>query len=51
MMRGVRNRGFTLIEVVVSLAILAVSLSVLLTAQYSNVRNASRARDLSIERP
>jgi len=47
-MSGRSQAGFTLIEVVIALAILAISLTVLLAAQSSNLRNAGRARDLTI---
>lgn len=40
--------GFTLIEVVVALAILAISLTALLTTQAASLRNASKVRDLTI---
>ena len=40
--------GFTLLEVVIALAILAVSLMVLLESQVSSLANAGRARDLTI---
>ena len=40
--------GFTLLEVVVALAILAISLTMLLVTNASNIDNASRARDLTI---
>jgi len=42
------TRGFTLIEVVVALAILAVSLTVFLEVQASSMANAARARDLTV---
>ena len=41
-------RGFTLMEVMISLAILGMSLGVLLTSQASSLDNASRSRDLTI---
>ena len=42
------SRGFSLLEVVISLAILAMSLTVLLQAQASGMQNAGRARDLTV---
>ena len=43
-----RQRGFTLLEVVIALAILGISLVVLLQAQASSLANAGRSRDLTI---
>ena len=43
-----RSRGFSLLEVVIALAILAMSLTVLLESQAAGVRSAGRSRDLSI---
>ncbi|MBI3179034.1 MAG: type II secretion system protein [Deltaproteobacteria bacterium] len=48
MSRRPRANAFTLIEVTIALAILAVSLAVLLEAQAASVANASRARALTI---
>lgn len=42
------QRGFTLLEVIVALAILGISLMVLLEAQVSSLNNAGRARALTI---
>lgn len=47
-MRRPATRGFTLLEVVVALAILGVSLAVLLEAQASSLSNAGRSRDITI---
>ena len=47
-MSRVRSRGFTLVEVVIALAILSVSLGVLLTSQAASLNNAARSRDLTI---
>lgn len=41
-------RGFTLLEVVVALAILALSLTVFLETQAANLANAGRARNLTV---
>ena len=41
-------RGFSLLEVVIALAILGMSLAVLLQSQASSINNAGRSRDLSI---
>ena len=41
-------RGFSLLEVVIALAILAMSLTVLLQTQMASIANAGRSRDLSI---
>jgi len=42
------ERGFTLLEVVIALAIMAMSLTVLLESQAASVSNAGRSRDLTI---
>ena len=42
------TRGFTLLEVVIALGILAMSLTVLLESQASSVNSAGRSRDLTI---
>jgi general secretion pathway protein I len=42
------QRGFTLLEVVIAIAILAVSLGALLEAQVSSLANAARSRDLTV---
>lgn len=42
------SRGFTLLEVVVSLAILALSLGALLESQITSLNNADRTRALSV---
>lgn len=47
MMRRSRH-GFSLLEVMIALLILAVSLSVLLQAQASGLANAARARDMTV---
>lgn len=41
-------RGFSLLEVMIALLILAVSLSVLLQAQAGGLANAARSRDMSV---
>lgn len=46
--RSSRNMGFTLLEVVIALGILAMSLSVLLQSQASSVNSAGRSRDLTV---
>src|SRR5690242_8282702 len=43
-----KERGFTLLEVVVALAVLGISLAVLIEAQVSSLNNAGRARGLTI---
>lgn len=43
-----KSRGFSLLEVVIALAILAMSLTVLLESQSASVRNAGRSRELTI---
>ena len=43
-----KTRGFSLLEVVIALAILAMSLTVLLESQASSVRSVGRSRDLTI---
>ena len=43
-----RQRGFTLLEVVISLAILALSLTVLLQSQAASLANAGRSRDVTV---
>ena len=43
-----RSSGFSLLEVVIALAILAMSLTVLLESQAAGVRSAGRSRDLTI---
>lgn len=43
-----KQRGFTLLEVMIALTILAMSLSVLMTAQSSALRNAGLARDVTV---
>ena len=48
MRRRPATRGFTLLEVVVSLAILAVSLVMLLTTNAASLNNTSRARDITV---
>jgi len=47
-MRILHQRGFSLLEVMIALGILAMSLTVLLESQASSVNNAGRSRDLSI---
>ncbi|MEM6734211.1 MAG: prepilin-type N-terminal cleavage/methylation domain-containing protein, partial [Myxococcota bacterium] len=42
------KRGFTLLEVMIALLILAVSLAVLLQAQAGSLANSSRARDMTV---
>jgi len=42
------QRGFTLVEVVIALAILAVSMSMLMTTQAASVRNAGKSRELTL---
>lgn len=42
------TKGFTLLEVVIALGILAMSLTVLLESQASSVNSAGRSRDLTI---
>lgn len=43
-----KTRGFTLLEVLIALMILAISLTVLLQAQASSLANAARSRDVTI---
>ena len=43
-----KSAGFTLLEVVIALGILAMSLTVLLESQASSVNSASRSRDLTV---
>lgn len=43
-----KSSGFTLLEVVIALGILAMSLTVLLESQASSVNSAGRSRDLTI---
>ena len=47
-MRVFHQRGFSLLEVMIALGILAMSLTVLLESQASSVNNAGRSRDLTI---
>ncbi|RYF08246.1 MAG: prepilin-type N-terminal cleavage/methylation domain-containing protein [Deltaproteobacteria bacterium] len=42
------QRGFTLLEVLVALAIMGISLTVLLQAQGAALRSASRSRDMTV---
>ena len=46
--RRAGSRGFTLLEVVIALLILSASLMALMQLQTNNIRNAGRARDLTI---
>jgi len=48
MTNRLHSGGFSLIEVVIALGILAMSLSVLLGSQAASVNNAGRSRDLTI---
>ena len=48
MKRPSSQRGFTLLEVVIALGILAMSLTVLLESQAASVSSAGRSRDLTI---
>ncbi len=43
-----KARGFTLLEVVMSVAILGISLTMLLTTNAASLNNAARARDLTV---
>ncbi len=43
-----KSRGFTLLEVMIALAILGMSLTVLLQAQASSLSKAGRSRDLTV---
>lgn len=47
-MRKRRTRGFTLLEVIVALSILAISLTVLMQSQATSLQHAARSRDISI---
>ena len=47
-MRKLHQRGFSLLEVMIAIGILAMSLTVLLESQASSVNNAGRSRDLTI---
>lgn len=47
-MRSGKARGFTLLEVIVALSILAISLTVLMQSQATSLQHASRSRDISI---
>lgn len=46
--RSPNANGFTLLEVVIAVAILGISLTVLLTTNAASINNAARARDLTI---
>lgn len=46
--RGPNQRGFSLLEVVVALSILAISLTVLLQSQAQSLASAGRSRDLTV---
>jgi general secretion pathway protein I len=47
-MRAGTRRGFTLLEVIVALSILAISLTVLLQSQATSLQFAGRSRDISV---